>query len=283
MTDLLFFDVLSTPSSLDPKGFATQVSALEDEQAHRLGSKLVEIARAFGDPNVLYSDCISNNPNVIDADMLQVGQVVGSMLHLQFGLYEAIIDLRAALHKALFLREHSLFALLLDYDIDLFRIESKLITLCAQHDCNDLLTRIVTAHPHLYPIQLECLDNLAALGKLDMLQRLMTICKIPRFVPLHQVTHRICAVAIEHNQLAVLEHFLPLSAFPCMPNIVFEYLICAIKHRAHIDIIKYFTENGVSIRQSNYMAVLCARELGRSDLLEYFKTTDPTVTAILQD
>ena len=103
------------------------------------------------------------------------------------------------------------------------------------------------------------------------------------FDDITEIIGKITTCAILHHQLDIIKHFYPPSVFESAPDITFTYLINSIKYGSNLDIVKYFIENGVDIRQENYRAVQLAAENNRKDIIEYFYKLRPEIEDKLND
>lgn len=268
--------------SIQSCDFIAVIDEIDNPNLQQVGRKILEIENIFSREDILDTSVIENSPDVIDDQMIDVGKIVGPYLCLLFKSICIKINLSTSIHKSIQISETGLIRRLLDRNIDLYRIYPKFITTCIEHNQDELIRESANKIRHLHPVQVDCLCFLAAEGKLSLIKILIDVCKIPSVVKPFILTYKICSSAIQHNRVDILRHFLPPSVFPSIPVTIFEFLICSIKYDASVEIISYFVENGISIRQRDYLCVKLAIINNRIDLLIYFTMIDPTTRSFLE-
>lgn len=109
------------------------------------------------------------------------------------------------------------------------------------------------------------------------LTKILSVCEKNIIDNIDQIIKRICAIAINNNHINILQHFFSKEAFTGCPDLMFEYFINAVKINAHVDVIKFFVENGIDIGQNSYKIIKIAKKWNRKNILTYFSVIDPSV------
>lgn len=222
------------------------------------------------------------DPDMITEDMLTIGTL--NYPYLRITIPEIIdmdINLTISLQQSIIQRKFKLVELLIDYDIDIFKLEPNIMGIVATMLDDRLviiLNKFIDLKIPVYPNNYACIYILASKGQLDLLVRIISSYT---FNNMMEIVGKICAVAVRTDHVTILEHFMPVQTFDTIPDIIFEYLIKGIECGDNIKVIKYFTQTCIQISQENYRAVTIARQFKRKKILQYFVASDPHVITLL--
>lgn len=227
---------------------------------------------------------IYNDADLIDADALACGIIVGTNLNITVPLFSLSIDLKSVIHNSLREKILSFIHLLLDKKIDIFAIEPTIMTIVVANLSTDadteLFVRMINNKIPIHTDNYKCIFLLAHKGNLDLIKLILETYTIPNII---DVVGFICCQAIIQNHLPILEHFFTPDAFIGAPDQLFIYFINSIKHGSNLSIIKFFVNNGINIKQQNYAVVREAIIKNRIDIVQYFYTVDPEIINLLDN
>lgn len=267
----------------------TQVSSDEEISKKRFIDLLLDIKiNSSGHNSDL--DLIHNffsDPDTITKDMFIVGDI--NLPYLIINILEVInmdLNLTILLRKSIAQRKMKFINLLFDMNIDIFKLEPIIMPATAsllQNDPNsnfvcDLLHKFIDMKIPIYENNYACIYILTAMGKVDMLEKIM---KIYTFNNMTEIMGKICVVAVRSDKVNVLKFFMPVKTFDTIPDIIFQYFIKGIECGDNINVIKYLTSDCIQISQENYLAVKTALKFKRRLILEYFVESDPKVIELL--
>lgn len=246
----------------------------------RIVNKLLDIMSIQNDVDAFSSESIISNPDVIDDDMFTVGEITGRFLKINIPPIDITIDLSQVIRNSMRYKKTDVIHKLMDNNIDLFKIEHRIMTMCIATDQYDLLLKLITNKTPIHSEEYRCIYELASKGKLDLLKAILKNYKFPN-IP--ELISKICIQAVTNNHVNILEYFFPKSAFAGAPDQMFSYFLNSIQHGGHLEIVKFFIKNGISIRQQNYIAVPHAIKYNRDDIIKYFYVVDSTIVDLLND
>lgn len=103
------------------------------------------------------------------------------------------------------------------------------------------------------------------------------------FPNLTEIICKICVQAVIHNHISILEYFLTPVEFSGAPDKMVEFLLNSIRFGGHLDVVKFFIQNGVSIRRCAYEPVRQAIKYERAQIIQYFCQIDDTVIDLLTE
>jgi len=226
------------------------------------------------------------DPDNITADMFIVGKINFPDLFIDIpGVICMDINLTTSLHRSIKERKFKFINLLIDLNIDLFKLEPIIMPACAtilyddRYDpLSDLLDKFIDLKIPIHENNYACIYILASKGRIDLLEKIM---KTYVFNNQTEIIGKICAVAVRADRVNILEYFMPIRTFDTIPDIIFEYFINGIKCGDNINVTKYFTSNCIQISQENYLAVKVARQFKRKKIIQYFANADPHVVTLL--
>jgi hypothetical protein len=247
------------------------------EKRRKVANKFLDIAYIHNDSDLIFS---SNNIEIIDEDMLDIGKIEGKFLKINIPpIIDIDIDLSIIIRHALMKKNMDFIKLLISRNIDLFKFEPQIMIICAETDQDELMAELIDKKIHIYTDQYRCVYKLAADGKLNLIKKIM---KKYCFPNVSEIINKICIQAIYNNHLNILKYFLINDVFAGLPDHMFCMFINSIQY-GHLDIIKFFIDSGISIRQDNYAAVHNAIKYSKLDIIKYFYDIDPTIDNILTD
>jgi hypothetical protein len=262
---------------------------------------------------IVDGDLIHNffsDPDAITKDMFVIGEINLPYLIIDIaGAVHMDLNLTFILRKSIAQRKMKFINLLFDMNIDIFKLEPIIMPATASllrddinssvnsnqvklsvnsnqvklsvnsnqvnHDfvCN-LLHKFIDMKIPIYENNYACIYILAAMGKIDMLEKIMKTYAFNNFT---EIIGKICVVAVRSDQVNVLEFFMPVKTFDTIPDIIFQYFIKGIECGDNINVIKYLTSDCIQISQENYLSVKTALKFKRRRILEYFIESDPKV------
>ncbi|XWV24693.1 ankyrin repeat protein [Tupanvirus deep ocean] len=250
------------------------------EARRRVANKLIDIASIQNDINSLKSESFVDNTDVIDKDMFMVGTINNNLLTINIPPITVTINLAQAIRNAMLYKKPKVIRLMIELDIDIFKIEPRVMIMCVETEQDELLRELISKKIPIYTQEFRCLYQLAAQGKLDLIKEIM---KNYRFPSIPEIVSKICIQAIQNNHVAILKYFIPPQSFHGAPDQMFCFFINSIQYGGHLDVIKFFIENGISIRQDNYKAVHQALKFERAQIIKYFHEIDHSVDQILTE
>lgn len=244
------------------------------------------------DTNVSGFDPIHNffaDPDAITKDMFVIGEINLPYLIINIpNIIHMDLNLTVILRKSIAQRKMKFINLLCDMEIDIFQLEPIIMPATAslfrtvsesESDfVSDLLNKFIDMKIPIYQNNYACVYILAAVGKVDILEKIM---KTYTFNNMTEIIGKICAVAVQTDQVKILEFYMPVKTFDTIPDIIFQYFLKGIEYGDNINVIKYLTTGCIQISQENYLAVTKARQFKRRQILKYFIESDPKVIELL--
>lgn len=240
----------------------------------RVFNKLLNIFKANG----LIS--IPGDPDIIDDDMLQIGQIYDKTLIIDIHPVVIKIDLGYAIQNAMLQKKPSVLYRMMKQNIDLSKFEPCVMIMCVETEQDDLMLEMINNKIRIDIEQFRCVYRLAELGKLNLLEKILDRYE---FSNLPEIVCKICIKAVIFNHVHILEHFFPKEVFGSVPDQMFTFFINSIKYGSHLGVIEFFIKNGIDIRQRGYRAVLTAIEFDEQAVIKYFCEIDSEVINLLSD
>lgn len=247
----------------------------------RVANKLLNLNSIKNDIDQFRNQTILSDTDLIDDDMLLCGKINGKMLSIDIPPINIVIDLSKSIGSAIMQNKLSLLDCLIAKNIDIFGIQPDILIMCVEMNRDELLNKLLNFRGA--PIQVRdyrCVYQLAAKGKLELIKNILEKCHISN---IEELVGKILVQAVLNNCINILEHFLTKEAFTGAPDFMHEYFIKAITHNADIQVINFFVENGVDVRQENYLALYTALDLKRIEIVKYFCQKDPNVLLLLTE
>lgn len=261
---------------------SSQNSDIQIELAKkRVVNKLLNLKSIKNDINQTKSQTILSDTDLIDDDMLLCGKINGKMLHINIMPINITIDLSKSISSAIMNNKLSLIDRLITKNIDIFTIQPDIMIMCVEMNRDELFDKLLSLEKA--PIDTRdyrCVYQLAARGNLELIKNIFEKCVI---INIDEVIAKILIQAILNNHVNILEHFLTKEAFMGAPEIMHSYFINSITHNADVRVIKFFVENGIDIRQENYLALYTAINLDRVEIIKYFYQKDPNIIVLLTE
>lgn len=208
----------------------------------------------------------------LDDDMFLAGKINNNVLTINICSAEFKICLAKTIRNAFAMRNSEIIRTMLRNKADLHRIEPNIMIMCVEKEMDDLLIDLLDARIPIHSQEYRCVFESASKGKLDIIKKIVENYK---FHSLPNIIGKICAQAIANGHLHILEYFCSPETFEQAPDIVFAFFINTIQYSGqHLHIIKYFIENGISIKQENYTPIKKALQYKRGNILKYFYEID---------
>ena len=208
----------------------------------------------------------------------KMGKINGHYLEVKLPYTKIIIDLEAMLDDSISAKREEVVKTLLDADIDIQSIKPNIMTLIVNAEMDDLTKFLISKKIPINFNNYESVYQLAYFGKLDILKLIMETYHFPNIV---EIAAKITANAIRGGQINVLQYFCPPESFKSAPDVISVFFTNSIIHGGHLPIVKYFVNNGVSIKHDQYAIVETAKKYKRADILEYFCQLDENVKKLL--
>jgi hypothetical protein len=220
----------------------------------------------------------TSDVDVIDADMFEIGTLSGNFLQIADIFPTPImINIKTVIHNALNNNRPDVIKMLTE-KVNLIDYERSIMILCAKMKMFELLAYLIDKHVEIDVDNYECVYYLAYLGKLDLLKLILQEYKFPN---IFEIASKISIQAIIHNHLDVLKFFCPVSGFDSAPDQMFVFFANSVRFGGHLDIVKYFIDGGLSIKQQNYQVVEIAKQCERCEILQYFAHIDKEILQLL--
>lgn len=246
----------------------------------KVANKLIDIFSIQNDTTFSNIMLIVDNPDVIDHDMFTVGEIRNNCLLIDIPPINVEINLRSAIQNAILHQKPNFIHRLIEQHVDLGLIEPKIFSMCIESKQDDLFNTLVSTKNTFSDYQ--SLYLLAAYGKLSHIIKILNVYKFSQ-ITLVETVGKMCVQAILNNHVNILKYFFTPEAFNGAPDQMFVYFINSIKYGKHIDVVKFFVESGINIRQEEYLAIKCADQMGKSDLIRYFYLLDPSIANVLTE
>lgn len=220
----------------------------------------------------------TSDMDFLDANMFEIGTLSGDFLQISDIFPSPImINIKSVVHNALRNNRPDII-MMLSEKVNLIDYERSIMMLCAKMNMFDLVTHLIHKQTPIDTNQYEFIFYLAYLGNLDLLKRVLQNYKFPN---LFVIAAKVSAQAIIRGHLDILKFFCPRSGFDSAPDQMFTFFINSISHGGHLDIVKYFVEGGLSIKQKNYQPLRVARQHNRNAIVQYFAQIEPDVLNLL--
>lgn len=246
----------------------------------KVANKLIDIFSIQDDITFSNTLLITDNPDVIDRDMIMIGKISNCFLLIDIPPINVKIDLKAAIQNAILHKKPNLIHYLMSYHVDPGLIEPKIFSMCIESKQDQLLDTLISNKVSI--TDYHCFYLLAAHGKLSVIQKILSNYKFSQ-TTLVEIVGKICIQAILNNHVHILKYFFNKEAFVTAPDQMAVYFINSIKYGNHLDVVKFFIESGIDIRQDDYLAVKCADQMGKSELIKYFYQIEPSISNILSE
>jgi hypothetical protein len=246
----------------------------------RIVNKLLDIISIQNDISSMHPESIVGNPDVIDEDMIIVGKINKNFITIDIPPINITIDLSNAIKNAVLNKKPNLIRLLMEKNVNIFEIEQNVMIMAVETDQDELVMEMISKKIPVFPQQYRCVMQLAANGKLDLVKAIL---KTYRFPNIPEIIMKICIQAINNNHVHFLEYFFTKDAFVGAPDQMFVCFINSIGYGGHLDIIKFFINNGINIKQQNYLAVHNALKYDRKKIIEYFYEQNPEIIDLLTE
>ncbi len=257
-------------NNLDTNGYSPEII----EKRKRVANKFLDMASVNYGQELFIYDNIDN----INEDMLDVGEIQGKILKIDISPIMAEIDLSRLIRNSFLERKINFIHMLMSHNIDLFNIEPRIMIMCAETNQDELMSELIDKKIPVYTDQYRCVYKLAADGKLTLIKKIM---KNYCFTNVLEIISKISIQAIQNNHVPILKYLLKAEMFYGLPDHMFCMFINSVQYGGHLDVIKFFVDSGISIRQDNYLAVHTAIKFDKTDIIKYFYDKDITVDTIL--
>lgn len=216
--------------------------------------------------------------DILDADMFEIGTLTDNFLQIADIFPTPImINIKSVIHNALNNNRPDIIKMLAD-KVTLSNYVSSIMMLCAKMKMFELLAYLIDKQVMIDTNNYECIYYLAHVGQLDLLKLILQKYKFPN---IFEVASKISIQAIMNNHLDILKFFCPASGFESAPDQMFVFFINSIRFGGHLDIVKYFVDGGISIKQQNYQAVGMAKKCERCEIIQYFVQLDHEILTLL--
>lgn len=226
-----------------------------------------------------------NKKIIINIESVQIN------LNLQDLIYNAIVNKKNDIIYFLFEK------------INIYEIEENIMEIAINSDNDELISYLIDTTDNISHKEqiINAYNNdhiykIASKGKLNILIKILQKYKFDDFVhepctgtkspyiadDIFNIVTNISIQAIINNHLNILEYFCPKENFFSIPDIILIYFFKTIEY-GHLPIIKYFVENGVSIKHENYKAISIALKYKKYDVIKYFYFIDSSIINILNN
>ncbi|AGC02117.1 ankyrin repeat protein [Acanthamoeba polyphaga moumouvirus] len=248
---------------------------------YRVINKLLDYFEKQG-VDTINMGLITENPDLIDTEMLSLGTIDESLGTLYFTIppVDIIVNLKTAIKKAFMKNKINLIKLLLQHDVNLNVIEPNIMIMALQTNNYELLLNFIDREFDITVQDYRCIYQLAENGKLEIIKKILDKYY---FENITEIVCKICVQAIINKHLDIIKYFFTNEAFSGAPDQMYTFFIKGIEFNTSVEIIKFFVENGISLKQYNYKAVKIACMYKRRELLKYFNQLDNTVSSIIID
>jgi len=233
----------------------------------------------MGPDNVLKEFTVDTSDiDVFDVDMFEIGTLSGDFLQIaDIFPTPILINIKSIIHNALNNNRPDVIEMLSE-KVNLFDYERNIMMLCTKMKMFSLFAHLIIKHIPIDQNNYECVYYLAYLGNLNLLKLVIQEYKFPN---IFEIASKISIQAIIHNHLDVLKFFCPESGFDSAPDQMFVFFVNSIKFGGHLDIIKYYINGGISIKQQNYKALEIAKHYERCTIIQYFAEIDKDILTVL--
>ncbi len=212
---------------------------------------------------------------VFSEDLLKCGNVVDNMLSLNFYSIKINIDLSKII--ACSIRDGKLddIYLLMSYGLDVLKIQPYIMYMCSEKNRIALLKKLIDLNQNkdfYFGDDKNLIESLVKNNSNDILDYILE--KTDNSMKVFQ---KIIYMTLKNNNLDILKYYLCQSAFNGAPDIMDEFFYGAIRLGSNIDIIKFFLEHGISLKQNDYKSAKLAIEFNRDYIIDYFCHIDEHV------
>ncbi|ANB50771.1 putative ankyrin repeat protein [Powai lake megavirus] len=230
--------------------------------------------------DVIKMGVIIDDPDLIDQDMIGASIIDynNGKLNLSIPVIDITIDIKAAIYKSLKFNKIGLIELLLNNNIKLDKIEPNIMIMTVQTGIYNLLDKFIDLEYNITISDHRVIYQLSSQGKLDILIKILDKY---HYQDSTEIICKICIQAILNNHINILEYFLTEQAFRGAPDQMYSFFYNSINCGSKLQVIKFFINNGISIKQNNYMAVVKACQCKHQDALSYFCELDKSVIEII--
>lgn len=230
--------------------------------------------------DIIKMGVIIDDPNIIDQDMIDASEMDynNGKLYLSIPAINIIIDIKAAIYKSFEFNKIDLIELLLNNNIELDKIEPNIMIMAVQTKIYNLLDKLIDLEYNITISDYRVIYQLSSRGKLDFIIKILNKY---HFNDSTEIICKICIQAIMNNHINILEYFLTEQAFRGAPDQMYSFFYNSISCGSNLQVIKFFVNNGISIKQNNYQAIIKACQYKRQDILSYFCELDKSAINII--
>lgn len=211
-------------------------------------------------------------------DLLLLGKIKGKNLEIDIlPLISININLSKIISVSIQSNQPFVIYKMFNSNINVFQIEPRVMIMAVEMNMDDLVLNLIERNAPVNIEDYRCIYQLADKGRLDILKPILEKYQFPN---LTEIICKICVKATIYNQLIILEHFLTEQEFAGAPDQMLIFLSNSVKFN-HLDLVKFFVENGVNIRRCDYQVIKQAIDLDRTLIVQYFCQIDDTVIDLL--
>ncbi len=252
------------------------------DHVQKLFNKIPALKSMLDDPsnnkkwNNLYDEIIYS----IDDDFLKHCRVEEKSLVIDFLFSTVKIDLSNLIGDCIKNNKINVIKTLVNNKIDVFEFQPKILIMCVIANRYELLDYLLDSGNGrgIEYNDYDFIYLLAENGKLEPIKKIFEICSFANPI---EIVCRICVKAINYNHTNILSHFLTDEVFASSPVMMYDFLKNSILQTAPIDVIKFFVEHGVNIRQKNYELLKLALEKNNIGVIKYFSDIDTEIEFLL--
>jgi hypothetical protein len=211
-------------------------------------------------------------------DILTIGVRSGKLISVNVHSFKFTIDLSHLIGISCRLHQNNVITSMITHNYRVTDIRPEVIIMYIETYQYDVVDALIDNHEDITFQNYRAVFQLAAVGQLHLLKKIMSTYT---FIDVADVSSKICVHAAINNHVPILQYFCPYEGFSGAPDIINCYMINSIINGGHLDVIKYFVNGGVSIKQQSYEAVRVAARTHRTDIMKYFYHMDPDIVNIL--
>lgn len=145
-----------------------------------------------------------------------------------------------------------------------------IMLVCVKYNTN-LFLELMEKQINISQDDYACMQYLAYNGNLEIIKYIMNKYE---FNNAATIVSKMCAQAIKNNQINILNYFFTKEVFIGAPDQIFTYITLAIARECSIDVVIFFIEGGVNIKQNNYLLLDIAASHKRLHILKYFSLNE---------
>ncbi|BCS83350.1 putative ankyrin repeat protein [Cotonvirus japonicus] len=224
------------------------------------------------------SAILSDNVNIIDNDMFDIGNIENTILTLDIPPVSIGIDLSRAINLSIKSHQNKLLDIIFERKLNPLMLCPDIMSLLATHQNYYYINKIIESNIPLYDF--DFIYILTADGYLDIILRIITTFNLQNST---EIICKICVQAVIHNRLNILQYFLTDEIFINSPEQMFTFFIQSIRHGGHLDIVKFFVEHGINPKQNNNNAIHTALHFKRKSIIKYFVNLYPDLIDTIID